>query len=162
MSKVKTKDTSYLNNQPVIEEKNLTKVFEDFFTNNNLVFYKRKNKNSTIFLLPYHITDKKIKVTIRVVTFTKHSLCRMSFTQKLNTSRDFSKELLEINSELLNGSLSVAPNSNNVSFSINFVLNESKDLDVIYKDNLFICFSVLMTLYNKHIIDKSIEDFNED
>ena len=137
-------------------------LFEDFLQKNNLVFYKRVNKSSTIFLLPYSLTDKKLKVTIRVTIFHFHNLCRMSFSRKLNSKYDYSRELLEMNSELLNGSLSVAQNSNSVSFSANFIFYNANDLESIFKENLFTCFSVLINLYNKNNINKDFEDFDEE
>ena len=145
-----------------ITSSNNTKIFEDFLQKNKLVFYKRVNKSSTIFLLPYSLTGEKIKVNIRVTIFHTHNLCRMSFNRKLNTEHDYNRELLEMNSELLNGTLSIVQNSNIVSFAVNFIFYTYDDLEHIFKDNLITCFSVLVNLYNKNIINKNIEDFDEE
>lgn len=129
--------------------------FEEFFEKKDIIFYKRETNNYTVFLLPYRIKDINVKFTIHLTIFKHDSLCRMSFSEKLNDEKDFSKELLEINSTLMDGSLSVAPNSNNVSFNINFVANDEKNVEMIYNDKIYLCFSVILKLYNKNIIDKS-------
>ena len=47
----------------------------------------------------------------------------MSFSYELNKNTDYSKELLDMNSKLVNGRLSVEKDSNQVTYATNFRLD---------------------------------------
>lgn len=142
--------------------KTTSQILEDFFNKNDLVFYKREEKSSTIFLLPYRISKQKLRVDIRILAIDNSNMCRMSFTKRLNlTNNDFSEELLNMNSELINGNLSVASNSKHVLFNVNFSIDDEENVKKEYEKNLYMCFGVLTKLYNKDIIEKQTDNEEE-
>lgn len=131
-------------------------LLEDFLRTNELVYYKSKQKDFAIFLLPYRTFDDT-KIDIRIVTYDNKKICRMTFDAKLNKKKDYSKELLRLNSELINGgTLSVAENSDTVTFSVNFLLQYKTYLKQIYDQNLSLCFYVLNKLINLNIIKREV------
>lgn len=135
------------------EETNTTSIIEDYLSEKKLVFYKRQEQDMDIFLIPYRITNKKIEVNINLYTFKDTNLCRMNFKYKLNSDGDFSKELLDMNSEIVNGNLSVETNSDFVTFNTDFVLTEDSDMGNLYTEALYKCFYILLVLKNKNIIE---------
>lgn len=144
--------------QKITKEKtNTSMVLLDYFKKNNYIFYERNEKDSILFLLPYRL-QKIFRVDINIVTISNSNLCRMNFKSKLNPNNDSSKELLDMNSELIDGNLSVATDSNYVSFNINFTLTENDDVDEIYKIHLQQCFSVFYKLQDRNIIEADIID----
>lgn len=143
--------------------KTTSEILEEFFNKNDLVFYKRKEKSSTIFLLPYRISKQKLTVDINVLVIENSNMCRMSFRKRLNLeNNDLSEELLNMNAELINGNLSVVSNSKHVLFNINFTVADEEDVKKEYEKNLYICFGILRELYNKNIIEKRIDNDNEE
>lgn len=133
------------------EAKQADEILENYFKEKDLVYYKREEDQVTIFLLPYSIKDRKIRIDIHVFVYPSN-LCRMNFKSRLNPEGDFSKELLDMNSKLINGNLSVESDSDFVSFNTNFSVEDSFHINDLYRGNLFECLSVLRDLLDKNII----------
>lgn len=143
------------------ERKNAAEILERYFETNNMIFYKRETESLIIFLLPYYIEKQDIRFDIKVSTFCEEDTCRMSFSCELNTDRDFSKELLNMNSDLINGNLSVEKDSNQVTYSIIFDLENEMDVEKLYNKNLELCLSVLASLYKNKIVKFQKKENNE-
>lgn len=143
-----------------MNKKNTYELLEDYLKKENLIFYKREEKEIVIFLLPYRFRNegKTYTVRIEVRVSNKSTLCRIGFRAKLNLEKEFEKELLAMNSELIDGNLSVASNSDKVSFVTSFSLTSETDIEKIYKKHLYKCLSVLVTLYDREIIKKEEKD----
>lgn len=83
-------------------------LLKDYFNKNNIIFYQRTaEQNIEVFLVPYDIQKQDIKLHIRIIVIDDINLCNMSFSYELNKNTDYSKELLDMNSKLVNGRLSV-------------------------------------------------------
>ena len=126
-------------NEVIIKDKiNTSEVFEQYFNEKDLIFFKNKQKDVDVYLLPYRIKDKKIKIDINVIASKNKNLCRIGFKSKLNPSIDYREKLLDMNSKLDYGSLSVESGSDYVAFNINFKLFEDSNIETLYRNNLVI------------------------
>lgn len=136
--------------------KNTYKILEDFFKFKNLVFYKREEKNSIIFLLPYRFSanGEKFVVEINISVSRESALCRIGFTETLNMDVDFGKELLDMNSELIEGKLSVVSDSDQVSFNTIFYVFDKTDIENMYNKYLYNCLLTYYKLCQKNIIER--------
>lgn len=145
--------------QTLTKEKPKTSaIIEEYLNQKDIIFYKREEEETTIFLLPYRIRSQNLRVDINLFTFPDSNLCRMGFNYKLNSKKDSGRELLDMNSKLANGNLSVASDSNHVSFITNFLLAEDTEIDITYTKTLYLCFTVLLELQEKDIIEADIDN----
>ena len=76
----------------------------------------------------------------------------MSFSYELNKGTDYSKELLDMNSELTKGRLSVEKDSNQVTYSTDFILTSESNVQDLYNQHFESCVSTLASLYKRKII----------
>lgn len=143
-----------------IDEKELQKkktvttceLLEDFFILNKINYFKNEQKDFVIFLLPYRVFGET-KINIKIIAYKNEKICRMTFDAKLNTTKDYNKELLSLNSELIDGgTLSVVENSDIVTFSVNFQLLYKTYLKDTYQRNLSLCFYVLNKLIKLDLV----------
>ncbi len=131
---------------------NSVEAFDDYFKTNDIIFYKREMDGEIIlYLLPYRIM-KKYRIDINLFVFSDSPFCRMFFKCPLNTKKDCSKRILEINSEMDSGSLSIEPNSNTITFRIDFNISSYSKIDSIYEAKLYACFLVYEKLFKENII----------
>lgn len=119
---------------------------------NNIVFYRRNLKKGCILLLPYQITNLKVNLEVKMI-INNDGLCRMGFECKLNPAIVSDKKLLNLNSELSRGSLSIPIDAENeVHFYFKFNIKD----DFSYRNydyNLKYCFYVFSLLDKENIID---------
>ena len=135
--------------------KKTSQILEDFFQRKDMVFYRRDvNENIIIFVLPYSITKQKINFDIQIVVFDDKNICRMSFSRELNDDMDYSSELLDMNSSLLHGKISVEKYSNQVTYSLHFTISEEQTVEKEYNDAFEQCLVSLARLYSKKLIKK--------
>ena len=128
-------------------------LLKDYFNKNNIIFYQRTaEQNIEVFLVPYDIQKQDIKLHIRIIVIDDINLCNMSFSYELNKNTDYSKELLDMNSKLVNGRLSVVKDSNQVTYATNFRLHSNSDVQDIYNQHFESCVSTLASLYKRKII----------
>ena len=137
-----------------VKHKNASCMLKEYFEANGVIFYQRNAGAMEIFLLPYNIRKQNIRFNIQIVVYERnnYSLCRMSFSHELNEDKDYSKDLLNMNAELIKGRLSVEPDSNQVTYTTTFRLDSNSDVELLYKRHFEICVSVLASLYTKNII----------
>lgn len=132
-----------------------------FLEDNNLIFYKRDLDDSeVILLLPYRFANKNLEQSFSIYANNKNDTYRMGFSCKLNPEKDSSKELLNLNSELINGSLSVPPESDEVTYMATFVFKEPYTKEE-YQKILYNCVAILLELREKEIIITKECDINE-
>lgn len=128
-------------------------LLKEYFDKNDIIYYQRTvEQNVEVFLVPYDIQKQNIKLHIRIIVADDINLCHMSFNYELNKDTDHSKELLDMNSELIKGRLYVEKDSNQVTYTTNFQLTSESDVKTLYDKNFEICLSVLAKLYQKGII----------
>ena len=136
-------------------EKKISQILEDFFEKENMVFYRRDvDENITTFILPYEITKQNINFDIRLDSFADKRLCRMCFDRELNTEHDYSGELLDMNSDLSTGKISVEKNSNKVTYTVYFEVKDEQSVKAEYRKGLDLCLLVLARLFSSDIIKK--------
>ena len=88
-------------------------ILRGYFDKNNIIYYQRTvEPNIEVFLISYDIQKQDITLHIRIIVANTINLCSMSFSYELNEDTDYSKELLDMNSELVKGRLSVEKDSN--------------------------------------------------
>ena len=114
-------------------------LLKDYFNKNNIIFYQRT-------------AEQNIEVFLRIIVIDDINLCNMSFSYELNKNTDYSKELLDMNSKLVNGRLSVEKDSNQVTYATNFRLHSNSDVQDIYNQHFESCVSTLASLYKRKII----------
>lgn len=127
----------------------------EFLEDQKLIFYKRDldDDSNVIILLPYRIHSETIRQTFKIFTNNQTNTYKMGFSCKLNPEKDSSKELLNFNAEIINGSLSVPTNSEEVTFFALYTLEESESFTKKqYKASLLYCISILLKLKEKDII----------
>jgi len=135
--------------------KKTSQILEDFFQRKDMVFYRRDvNENIVTFVLPYSITKQKIKFDIQIVVFNDENICRMSFSRELNEETDYSSELLDMNSSLVHGKISVEKDSNQVTYTLHFTISEEQTVEKEYNDAFEQCLGSLARLYSKNLIKK--------
>lgn len=128
-------------------------ILKEYFDKNNIIYYQRTvEPNIEVFLLPYDIQKQDITLHIRIIVADAINLCNMSFSYELNKDTDYSKELLDMNSELVKGRLSVEKDSNQVTYSTNFRLYSNSDVQALYNQHFELCVSTLASLYKRKII----------
>lgn len=146
-------------NEIITKEKiNTSEIFEQYFNEKDLIFFKSKKKDIDVYLLPYRIKDKKIKVDINVIASKNKNLCRIGFKSKLNPNIDYREKLLDMNSKLDYGSLSVESGSDYVAFNINFKFFEDSNIETLYRNNLVRSISVFIDLVEDNIIEAETVD----
>ena len=155
----KERETMAKEKSAMTKEKSKTSyIIENFLNKNKFIFYKRVQDDIVVFMLPYRVGSRKIVIDINLFTFENSNLCRMNFKCKLNEKHDSSKELLDMNANLVNGNLSVMSNTNYVSFNTNFVLDRNSKINDLYYDSLYNCFSILYELQDKDIVEVNIDE----
>lgn len=128
-------------------------LLKEYFDKNDIIYYQRTlEENITVFLLPYDIQKQGIKLHIRIVVADSINFCHMSFSYELNKGTDCSKELLDMNSELTKGRLSVEKDSNQVTYSTDFILAPESNVQDLYNQHFESCVSTLASLYKRKII----------
>ena len=115
---------------------NTTETIKNLFNEQNLIFFERKTEIGSFFILPYSSKKQNFFIDIFLDTNFESNLCEIGFVCKLNSSKDSSERLLDLNSQLSEGKLSVVSNSNEVTFSSYFEINENFKFDY-YKDKLY-------------------------
>lgn len=132
-----------------------------FLENNELVFYKRDMENSeVIILLPYRFSSINLEQSFTIYADNISDTYKMGFSCKLNPAKDSSKELLNMNSELNNGSLSVPPESDEVTYMATFAFKAPYTKNE-YEKNLYTCLAVLLKLKDKDIVITKESENNE-
>ena len=103
-------------------------LLEKFFQKENIVYYKRESENFITFLLPYSVTDEKLKVEIKLTTRKDVDYCIMGFRAKVNINCgfDYQKELLDMNSSVVSGSYFIESDSNYIGFNTDFFSDEKR------------------------------------
>lgn len=148
------------------DKKQMTKMegienlFENYFKQENLIYYRANIDNIIDFKIPYSIGNLDYKVSIQLTCIVNENIARMGFVCKLNRDKDYSKELLDLNADLPRGRLSVELDSSDVRYSHSFIVTEDTNIEDAYRINLNICFFVLQQLYIRNIIEKP-DDKNE-
>lgn len=134
------------------EFSNSIEAFDYYFKTNDIIFYKREMEDEILlYLLPYRILEK-YRININLFVFSNSPFCRMFFKCTLNTNKDYSKKILEINSEIDSGNLSIEPNTNTITFRMDFNLSSYSDIGSIYEIKLYECFLVYKKLFKERII----------
>ena len=148
-----TRKKSYSQENTTNTTQKVSDMLKEYFESNNMVFYQRTiDDNVEIFLLPYTINKQTIRFDIKVVIFNDNNLGQISLSCELNEKGNYDKMLLNMNSELTHGRLSVETDSNQVTYTATFELTSESDVKTLYSKNLEICLSVLAKLYQKGII----------
>lgn len=157
-----TKEITVKEQNPSKKRKlNTSALLERFFNESKIIYYRAKINDFNVFKIPYEIGNLNYNLTIQLVNPPKTNFIEIGFSSKLNENTDYSKELLDINAEILKGRLSVSLDSSYVTYSHNFNLLEDDDIKSKYHENLSYCFYILNKLLERNVLEKQEEVYED-
>lgn len=139
------------------EKKSLKKKFDQFLSKNGLRYFS-ENSEAYSVTLPYSFNEKNVKrLDIRVSIYENY-LLKISFSKELKASSEIQlqevrKELLDINTKLMLGALAVESETNQVKFSIDYLVKDDDEISFgTYSKYIMFCLTLYADLIEKGIL----------
>lgn len=135
----------------------LEQKYIGFMKKNNI--HSLKNTNQKYFYMPYKSDKKNIRVYIFANIIDEMNTIKFGFQGILKVDKrnlDETREhLLDLNSRLTTGALSLKKNSNVVEYSINYTVEDDEDIDIErYNRIIVFCMNLYFDLYDRKIIER--------
>lgn len=135
---------------------NILENVEKVFSENDIKYFKGNDSNENILSVPYRgIQDQKNHIIIYMDVDEKLKMIKFTFAEKKNDKFEIStikSKLLDLNSSLILGNLSMRSESDTIEYRIDYQLNE--DSFSFDKYNIFIvrCIKVYERLKEEDLI----------
>lgn len=124
---------------------------KEYFESKSIVFYERIIREDIVmFLVPYNFEKQKIRLDLQIIVFETKNLCRMSFYCELDTSKDNTEKIAQINDLVEKGI--VETDSDQIKYTVVFSLEKKSNVEEVYNKNFELCIMVLANLYQEHIM----------
>lgn len=138
--------------------KNLRKIFLDFLNVSDVKFFEPNDENASL-IIPYYGLDKNTSINIYCDIINNLNLIKLGFISEINKEIDINtlkSGLLDLNSKIILGSLSLEAESNKIKYSIDYVIDDENDLTKAkYNNYIYQSLSVYSQLVKlKYIISK--------
>ena len=130
----------------------MTDKIENLLKENNLIYYKRELNTGAIFIVPYRLVKFGVKLHIKIIIDNELKYYKMGFDCKKSNDEELTEKLLNLNSKLQDGVLSISTDSDEVSFRINMNICDELVWET-YKNILYQCFAVFIKLFDGELID---------
>ncbi len=134
----------------------LREKVESFIKDEKIRAFSETDKSH--YIIPYRWKSKNIKLTIYIDIYEQQHLFKISFKSKIKESSSYGMNeikdtLLDLNSKLLLGTISLQSNSNTLVYSIDYNIEEDKEIsEKTYNKYIMYCFTLYDDLITKNII----------
>lgn len=123
---------------------NILKNVEKVFSENHIRYFKGNDPNENILSVPYRgIEDRKNHINIYMDIDEKLKMIKFTFAEKKNDNINVStikSKLLDLNSSLVFGNLSMRSESDTIEYRVDYQLNE--DSFSFDRYNMFIVYCI--------------------
>lgn len=135
---------------------NILNEIEKVFNENNVRYKKETDKKNKILKVIYRgIGNEKNRITIYIDTNNPLNLINFFFLAKINESVSIDivrEKLLDLNTKLVLGTLSMGSDSNIIEYRLDYSLNDHIFSYDVYNRNIVLCIKVYERLQKEGII----------
>lgn len=126
------------------------------FLDEQAIKYFKPSDDSNQIIIPYKVFKTENKLNVFCEIYDELDLIKFGFIQNKNpqvNSYELKSGLLDMNSKIMFGTLSLEENSNIIKYSIDFIVDEETDLTLKnYRNKILMCLDVYTKLLEKEYI----------
>lgn len=135
---------------------NILENVEKVFSENGIKYFKGNDSNENILSVPYRgIEDQKNHINIYMDVDEKLKMIKFTFAEKKNDKFEIStikSKLLDLNSSLIIGNLSMRSESDTIEYRVDYQLNEDSFSFDKYNKFIVRCIRVYEKLKEEDLI----------